>query len=101
MNTYAIASAIEKFAKYFKEVISEKNQIEKDKLKFEKEKFEFNKRQLDLSEYTFNAEKHRECGVSCNHDWRYECTITDMNGCKERYRCSICGETKTIEVIGL
>lgn len=101
MSTYAIASAIEKFARDFKEVISEKNKIEKEKLAFEKEKFEFNKRQLDLNEYAFNAEKHHECEVSCNHDWRYECTIMDIDGCKERHRCSICGETKTMEVIGL
>ena len=33
MSTYAIADAIEKFAKNFKEVVSEKNKIEKEKSK--------------------------------------------------------------------
>lgn len=99
MSTYAIASAIEKFAKDFKEVISEKNKIEKEKLTFEKEKFEFYKQQLNLSENMFNKENHYD-EVSCNHHWVYECTITDMDGIKERHRCAICGDIKTMEVIG-
>lgn len=100
MSTYVIASAIEKFAKDFKEVISEKNKIEKEKLAFEKEKFEFNKRQLDLSENTFNTEKHND-EVSCNHYWKYECTIHDITGCKEFHRCAKCGETRIVEAQAL
>lgn len=101
MSTYAIAGAIEKFAKNFKDVISEKNKIEKEKLAFEKEKFEFNKQQLNLNENAFSTNKHYECEVSCNHDWQFECHIVNMGGCAERYRCAKCGEVKTVEVQAL
>lgn len=106
--SYAVADAINKFADRYKKLVSERNQIEKDKLKFEKEKlafekekFEFNKQQLELNECAFDSKKHHECEITCNHDWRYECAVVGTNGCKEQYRCSICGKTKTMEVIGL
>lgn len=110
MSTYAIADAIEKFANNFKYAIEaknqiekEKNQVEKEKLAFEKEKFEYYKEQLNLSESNNkqNEEMSYGCEVSCNHDWIYDCSIVDMLGCKERHRCRLCGEFKTIEEVGI
>lgn len=97
MSTYAIADAIEKLAKNFKEVVSEKNKIEKEKLAFEKEKFEFNKQQLKLTSDALDYE-HK---TLCNHDWRFECSLVNMTGCGERYRCAKCGETKTVGIQSL
>lgn len=95
MSTYAIADAIEKFARNFKEVISEKNKIEKEKLKLEKEKFEFNKQQLEL-----NIELHNKESINkCNHNWKYESTsYSPKDMCyTQKYICTWCGETKTEE----
>lgn len=64
MSTYAIASAIETLAKNFKDVVSEKNKIEREKLNFEREKFEFNKQQLKLTSDALDY-KHE---TLCNHD---------------------------------
>lgn len=78
MSTYLVADQIERFRKSFKEVISERNQIEKDKLKFEKEKFEFEKKKFELS-------KQQE--EVCKHDWQFKHggTLYDF------YTCSKCG----------
>ena len=99
MSTYAIADAIEKFANNFKYAIEAKNQIEKEKLAFEKEKFEYYKKQLNLSESDNkqNIEASYGCEVPCIHDWIYDCTIVDLLGRKERHRCRLCGEFRTIE----
>lgn len=99
MSTYAIADAINKLADNFKYAISEKNKIEREKLEFEKEKFEFNKKQLNLSEpdNKSNTEKDYEGKVRCNHDWVYDCTVTDLLGRREHHRCRLCGQLKVIE----
>lgn len=83
MSTYAIASAIEKFANNFKEVISEKNKIEKEKLAFEKEKFEFEKKKEE-------CEHHDE---ECNHDWEMTGSSIDSFGVVHYLTCSKCGKT--------
>ena len=101
MSTYVIADAINKLADNLKYAIGARNQIEKEKLAFEKEKFEFNKQQLNLNENAFGTNKHYECEVSCNHDWRFECHIVSMDGCAERHRCAKCGEVKTMKVEAL
>ena len=97
MSTYAIASAIEKFANNFKEVINEKNKIEREKLEFEKEKFEFNKQQLELNNK--NTKLGSNVDAYCNHNWRYESTtyIPSAMCNVRRYVCVYCGETKIEE----
>ena len=95
MSTYAIADAIEKFANNFKYAIDAKNQIEKEKLAFEKEKFEYYRKQLNLNES--NNKPNKEDKVRCNHDWIYDCSVTDLLGRRERHRCRLCGELKVIE----
>lgn len=100
MSTYAIAGAIELFAKNFKEIIREKNQIERERLEFEKEKFEFNKKQLStLDNHNMtNLNGHCGCEVPCPHNWIFDCNIIDMEGTRERYHCSLCGEVKTVPI---
>jgi predicted SprT family Zn-dependent metalloprotease len=97
MSTYAIADAIERLAKNFKEAVSEKNKIEREKLEFEREKFEFDKQQLKSTSGTLDY----ECKTFCNHDWRFECSLVNMTGCGERYRCAKCGDTKTVGIQAL
>ena len=101
MSTYAIANAIEKFANDFKYAIESKNQIEKEKLAFEREKFEYYKKQLNESNNKQSAEMSYVCEVPCNHDWVYDCHVVDFLGHKERYRCRLCGETRTTEIQAL
>ena len=85
MSTYAIASAIEKLANNFKEVISEKNKIEKEKLALEKEKFELNKQHLNL-----------KIKPTCNHNWQFQSSYySESRMCHvNNYVCAYCGETK-------
>lgn len=95
MSMYAIASAIEKFANNFREVIREKNAIEKDKLYFEKEKFEFSKQRLNLS----NEQNNYESEYECEHDWRI---VGSVAGTKAQYQvfvCSKCGAQQTKKTI--
>lgn len=40
----------------------------------------------------------RDIVVGCNHDWRFETSVLNEDGCTERYRCERCGETKTMKV---
>ena len=109
---YAISDAIDKFTKKYKELVSERNQIEKDKLKFEKEKFtlekekfelekekfEFNKQQLELNESLRkeNDSKKMNNEFECPHNWVFDAVYDipyDFTR-KERYVCSICGKEK-------
>lgn len=97
MSTYAIADAIEKFAENFKYAVGARNQIEKDKLAFEKEKFEYYKKQLNESNNKQSVQMSYGCEVPCRHDWVYDCSVVDILGRKERHRCRLCGEFKTVE----
>lgn len=84
MSTYHIADAIEKLANNFKEVMDEKNRIEREKLEFEKERF----KQLTLSE-------HQQ--EECEHNWVYTDSTFDPSFMEyyTAYTCSKCGKTKT------
>lgn len=76
MSTYAIASAIEKLAQNFKEVMDEKNKIERERLEFEKEKF----KQITNPE--------------CDHEWEiYYKACTRYDDDYDVYRCKKCGIT--------
>lgn len=97
MSTYLIAGAIERFSKDFKEVISEKNKIEREKLEFEREKFEFNKKQLQLNESLLKESlKEGSTSKECEHKWE-SFIIIDQGGLRRRteYCCSKCGAIKT------
>lgn len=89
MSTYAIADAIDKFAKNFKEVVSEKNQIEKEKLAFEKEKYDFKKA---LKEEIMKPK-------NCCHNWVTEVRKSDYideqgnEYCAVYQHCRECGTT--------
>lgn len=51
--------------------------------------------------YNVPLTKEENNTFSCNHDWRFESSIINEDGCTERHRCTKCGETKTFKVIGL
>lgn len=87
MSTYYIADSIDKFTKAFKEVISEKNKIEKERLAFEKEKFEFEKKK---EEY-----KHEE---KCEHEWEMTGSSIDSFDVVHHYVCSKCGKKKSLSL---
>lgn len=96
MSTYAIADAIKNFSKDLKEVISEKNKIEKDKLAFEKEKFEFGKQRLDTNNERGNNQQNNS---ECKHEWH---NVGSASGSKSRYDvfvCSKCGEQYTRKTV--
>ena len=86
MSTYSIAGAIEKFAKDFKEVVSEKNKIEREKLEFEKEKFEFHKQKLQLKEGNVSKE--------CEHDWEAVNFTMTNDDIILHYKCRKCNANK-------
>lgn len=110
MSTYYIADSIDKFTKAFKEVISEKNKIEKERLAFEKEKFEFEKKKEQFEKKKEQCDKRLQdknldglisdhIKNQCNHNWKFEsyvCLPQDMCYIK-KYVCSKCGESKTEE----
>lgn len=89
MSTYAIADAIETFAKNFKEAINEKNKIEKEKLAFEKEKYGFNKA----------LKEERLKPKNCCHSWVVEVRKSDYideqgnEYCVVHQHCCECGAT--------
>ena len=89
MSTYAIADAIETFAKNFKEAINEKNKIEKEKLAFKKEKYDFNK--------ALKEEKLKP--KNCYHNWIIEVKKSDYidkqgnEYCVVYQHCCECGTT--------
>ena len=90
MSTYYIADSIDKFTKAFKEVIREKNSIEKEKLAFEKEKFEFEKKKLELE-----SNKQQE---TCEHKWFVTGSSINSGGATYHYTCSKCGAKDTISL---
>ena len=64
---------------------------------FEKEKFEYYKKQLNESNNKQSVQMSYGCEVPCRHDWVYDCSVVDILGRKERHRCRLCGEFKTVE----
>ena len=76
MSTYYIADAIEKLAQNFKEVMDEKNRIERERLEFEKEKF---KQLLKQPKET----------KECNHEWKEVIEFMDVY-----WYCKKCGEIR-------
>lgn len=95
MSTYAIASAIEKFADNFKYAIGAMNQVEKEKLAFEKEKFEFGKQQSD----TNNKQDKHELECECEHDWRIVGSVEGTVAMYQVFVCPKCGAQQTRKTI--
>ena len=96
MSTYYIADAIEQLANNFKEVMDEKNKIEREKLEFEKMKFE----KLSLSNSSNSEETSEESNdkLKCKHDWEYkEMYFNPENGdYKYKYVCNNCHEVRMV-----
>lgn len=103
MSTYAMAGAIEKFAKNFKDAANEKNKIEKAKLDFEKEKFEFYKQQhilpSDTNKSNVNKCNISKCELECDHNWL---DVGSVAGTKAKYKvfiCEKCGAQQTEKTV--
>lgn len=54
-----------------------------------------------MSKIDKDKETNKTYGCSCNHDWQFEYTILNDDGCWEHYYCPKCKKTQITKVIGL